>query len=179
MSLLAAEPSGIHMPHSEYYIRRVRIGLHDPILTPLHEAGYNIEKEIAGGTESASLQRVVEFPIKEEYFSQSKDDVSVWQQVKLTALMQKYWADNAVSVTVTYKKDEQKDIPRIMEHFERDLKSISFLPLMDHGFAQAPLETITKEQYEEMTKNLKSVDFTDLKNDAIGVKYCDQEVCEL
>ena len=179
VSLLAAEPSGIHMPHSEYYIRRVRIGLHDPILVPLYEAGYHIEKEVAGGKESASLQRVVSFPMREEYFSQSKDDVSVWQQVKLTALMQKYWADNAVSVTVTYQKHEQEEIPRIMEYFERELKSISFLPLLGHGFIQAPLQTITKEQYEGMVRDLKPVDFTDLKLDAIGTKYCDQEECEI
>ena len=123
-------------------MRRVRIGIFDPILKCLDEAGYLIEDEIYGGEESKKLQKVVSFPIHEKYFDQSKDDVSVWQQVKLSALMQRYWADNSVSITATYKPEEEKDIPKVVEFFERELKTISFLPVSEHGFELAPYEKI-------------------------------------
>ena len=180
ISIVAGTGSpGVHAPHSEYYLRRVRIGVFDPILGRLDDAGYKIEDEIYGGEESKKLQKVVSFPIKEEHFEQSKKDLTMWQQLKLVSLMQRYWSSNAVSVTVTYKPEEEKDIPRALEYFERDLKTVSFLPLTEHGFELAPYEEITKEQYEEATKNLKIVNFNNLANpnDAIGTKYCDAEGC--
>ena len=181
VSILSGVSSGMHAQHAEYYIRRVRIGFNDPVLEVIKEAGYLIEDDVYGGEDSIGLQKVVSFPTKEGFFDQKKDDLTIWQQVKLVALLQRYWADNSVSVTCTYKKDEEKEIPRVLEYFERELKSISFLPLTDHFFALAPLETISKEKYEEMNKDLKPINFSKLSNanDAVGSKFCDTEQCEI
>ena len=37
------------------------------------------------------------------------------------------------------------------------------LPYDGHTYKQAPFENITKEQYEEMVKNLHSIDLTQVK----------------
>ena len=39
----------------------------------------------------------------------------------------------------------KKFIPTVLESYEDNLKAISFLPL-EHGYEQAPYESITKEQ---------------------------------
>ena len=179
VSLLAGVPPGVHYPHSQFYIRRMKIGIFDPILKALTDAGYEVEDDYYGGKDSASLQKVVSFPVKEEQFSQGKDDVSIWQQVKLVSLMQRYWSDNSVSVTVTFNKEEEKEIVNVLEFFERDLKTISFLPLLDHNFPQAPYETITEEKYNEMASKIKVPDFSELILDGVGSKFCDAESCEI
>jgi adenosylcobalamin-dependent ribonucleoside-triphosphate reductase len=176
ISLLAGEPPGIHYPHSEYYIRRIRVGTTSPLVESARQAGYKIEPAV--GQEANTV--CIEFPIKEEFFVRSKDDVSIWEQVANAVAYQRYWADNQVSVTVTFKPVEKEDIQHILELYEDSLKGISFLPIEEHGYVQAPYETITKEQYLEMSKDLKPIVFDDAsEGDAVAPKYCDSDSCEL
>ena len=175
VSLLAGEPPGIHYPHSKYYIRRVRVGIHSPLVAVLREAGYKIEPCL--GQEETTV--VVEFPIKEEFFTRGKEDVSIWEQVANAVNYQKYWADNMVSITVTFKEHERDDIKHVLEMFEDSLKSISFLPLTDHKYDQAPYEAITYTKYTEMTKGLQAVDFNSVAEQGSAPKGCDSDVCEV
>ena len=160
VSLLAGATPGIHYPHSQYYIRRVRIAANSSLLEPLKKAGYRMEQD-AYGTGSI----VVEFPVKEEHCTRAKTDVSMWEQLELAAQLQHYWADNQVSVTVTFPHKYYFDGPdgltmhedyeatgaeiaKALELYETRLKGVSFLPLQDHSYVQAPYETITEDEYE-------------------------------
>lgn len=123
---------------------------------------------------------VVYFPVKENNFTKGKNEQSVWEQTENAAKMQYYWSDNAVSVTVTFKKNEEKEILPILESYESRLKTVSFLPLDDHGYAQAPYITITKEKYEEAIKDIKEFRIQDISNeDRKQDKYCDGETCQI
>ena len=51
---------------------------------------------------------VVEFPVHEEHFTSRKEDVSVWKQVADVINIQSKWADNAASVTITFKEEEKQ-----------------------------------------------------------------------
>lgn len=175
ISLLPGEPPGIHYPHSQFYIRRVRIGVHSPLLLAAKEAGLHIEPAV--GQEDSTM--VVSFPVKEEFFVRGKSDVSIWEQVSNAVAYQKYWADNQVSITVTFNKHEEPDVQHTLELFEDQLKGISFLPISEHGYQQAPYETITEEQYLAMTTNLKPIQLDDC-GEAEVPKFCDGSgACEL
>ena len=174
ISLLAGEPPGIHYPHSEYYIRRIRVGTTSPLVEAARLAGYKIEPAV--GQEDNTV--CIEFPIHEEYFVRSKDDVSIWEQVANAVAYQRYWADNQVSVTVTFKPDEKEDIQHVLELYEDSLKGISFLPIEEHGYVQAPYETITAEQYLDMSKHLQPIVFNDT-DDVIAPKFCDGDACTI
>ena len=47
----------------------------------------------------------VEFPVHEPYFQKGKRSVSMWEQLETAAQYQHYWADNSVSITVTWSTD--------------------------------------------------------------------------
>jgi adenosylcobalamin-dependent ribonucleoside-triphosphate reductase len=174
VSLLPGEPPGIHYPHSEYYIRRIRISAGSPLVTNLREAGYRIEPCV--GQEESTV--VVEFPVREENFEKCKSDATIWEQVANAVMYQKFWADNQLSITVTFKKEEERDIQSVLEHFEDQLKGISFLPLSEHGYEQAPYEEITAKEFDEMTRDLQEVKFTDL-GESLMPKFCDGDSCEV
>jgi ribonucleoside-triphosphate reductase (thioredoxin) len=140
VSLLPGVTPGIHYPHAEYYYRTIRIDKTSPLIDPIRRAGYRIEESVYGDN-----TWVVYFPVHQENFERSKDDVSVWEQMENVAQMQYYWADNQVSATITFTPEEANDIPKILELYEPRLKSISFLPLTDHNYAQAPYQTITRK----------------------------------
>jgi hypothetical protein len=152
VSLLPGVTPGIHFPHSEWYLRRIRFNKDHPLVAILIKHRYHVEKD------AYSPNTVVaEFPIHEEMFDRSKDEVSMWEQLELAAQMQQYWADNQVSVTVTFKPEEAKDIKYALELYEVRLKGVSFLPLSDHGYVQPPYEAITQEKYEGLIADVTPV----------------------
>ena len=107
-------------------------------------------------------------------------DVSMWEQVALATYLQEYWADNQVSCTVTFKPEEAKDIEHVLNYNQYKIKGISFLPKTEQGaYAQMPYESITKEVFEELNKNVKPIDFTNISQDAIIEKYCDGDSCTI
>jgi intein/homing endonuclease len=174
VSLLPGVTPGIHYPHSEYYIRRIRISKNSDLIEPIKSAGYYIEDD-----SYSPNTIVVEFPVHEQLFERSKDDVSIWEQAENAADYQKYWSDNQVSITITFKQNEVNQIKHVLECFEDKLKSVSFLPIKEHGYKQAPYESITKEKFDEMVSKLKPLDLDKTKDRAIGSKFCDSESCEI
>lgn len=175
ISLLPGEPPGIHYPHSEYYIRRIRVGVHSPLWKAALAAGYKVEPAV--GQEESTM--VVEFPVKEEFFRRAKNDVSIWEQVANAVAYQRFWADNQVSITVTFSKEEEDDIKHTLELYEDALKGISFLPLSDHGYVQAPYESISEETYLATIKNLSVINLASVNEQSEAPRFCDGDTCVL
>jgi adenosylcobalamin-dependent ribonucleoside-triphosphate reductase len=179
VSLLAGSTPGIHYPENTYYIRRMRLSKHSDLIAPLKESGYHIEP--CYGSEDSTL--VVEIPIKVGDGIRTVRDVSIWEQTALAAFMQKYWADNQVSCTVTFKKEEGDQIKYVLDLYQYQLKGISFLPLLDSGttaYRQMPYEAISSETYEQRIKDLKPLKLRGIKNEEADVeKFCSNDVCEI
>lgn len=174
ISLLVGATPGIHFPHSKYYIRRVRIQNSSPLLEILKSAGYHTESDLySPNTE------VVSFPVCEENFDRDKSEISMWEQLELAAQLQQYWADNQVSITVTFKPEEAKDIKYALELYETRLKGVSFLPIENHGYQQAPYETISENKYLEMIKDISSLSQNIQSQNEVQERFCDGDVCTL
>lgn len=174
VSLLPGVTPGIHYPHSQFYWRTIRLDKTSALIEPIKKAGYRLEKSLYGDN-----TLIAYFPVNEKYFLRSKKDVSVWEQVENVAQMQHYWADNQVSATITFNAEEAKDIPYILELYESRLKSISFLPLRDHSYLQAPYQEITPEAYEQAVAKLKPLNFHAMNTDEAQDLYCDGDKCEI
>jgi hypothetical protein len=173
VSLLAESTPGIHYDHSEYYVRNVRLRDNSPFVEACIEAGYKVDKCLY-----TPDTMVISFPIKAKNFSKSKSDVTIWEQFANAAFMQKYWSDNQVSITVSFAKDEKKDIVSCLEIYEDQLKSISLLPRDTNAYAQSPYIEITKEEYEDMTRHLCKIDFERSVHEETE-KFCDGDSCVL
>ena len=174
-SLLPGVTPGIHYEHAEYYFRTVRIAAHSPLVEEYRSAGYRVEADVY---DKSGRTSVIYFPIKAQLFERGKTDVTIWEQMENAAKMQKYWSDNSVSITVSFKPEEGDDIQRVLELYESRLKTVSFLPLNDHGYEQAPYITITKDAYEVAAGELRSTSFTGIGHDVDATpKYCDGDSC--
>lgn len=173
VSLLPGVTPGVHFPHSQYYIRRIRFSTTSPLVADLIAAGYKVEEDVYSPN-----TMVVEFPVEEEFFDRCKDDVSMWEQLELAAAMQHYWADNAVSVTVTFNKQEAQHIAHALELYETRLKGVSFLPISESGYVQAPYETISKEEYLARKAVITELKVTGLTHDTTEA-FCDGGLCSL
>mgnify|MGYP003640252089 FL=1 len=101
----------------------------------------------------------------------------MWEQLEIAAQYQHYWADNSVSVTVTFKPEEAPQIKSALEMYESRLKAVSFLRYEETGYEQAPYESITKEQFEEMSAKVTPLQRIKTETGGSGVKFCTNDGC--
>ena len=83
-------------------------------------------------------------------------DVSMWEQLGLAALLQRHWADNQVSCTVTFDPEtEARDIARALDLFQFQLKGVSFLPRMPlQAYPQLPYQAVSEAEYRAAVARL-------------------------
>jgi ribonucleoside-triphosphate reductase len=63
----------------------------------------------------------------------------MWEQLSLAALLQRHWADNQVSCTVTFDpKTEAAQLEHALNYFQYQLKGVSFLPRAEKGTSPGP-----------------------------------------
>lgn len=156
LSLLAGATPGVHPAYSQYYIRRVRMASADKLTNICREAGYRVEyvKNFDGSEDHGTV--VVEFPCRTPDGAILAKDMDVIKQLEMVVRLQSEWSDNAVSVTAYYDPYELPTLKKwLKENYDKKLKSVSFLLRSSHGFAQAPYEEITQEQYEKMSAKIK------------------------
>jgi hypothetical protein len=174
VSLVAGATPGIHHPEAATYWRRVRIAKDSILVKILNDAGYHIEPSVSDPDRTV----VVRFAVCDERV-RPVEDVTIWEQMANAADYQRYWADNQVSCTVKFKYSERAEIERVLEAYEDQIKGISFLPHMGHGYAQAPYEPCTPEEVMEYNSKIKQTDYSDYITEAIGSTYCDNDTCAM
>lgn len=178
VSLLAGATPGIHHPESRFYIRRMRLSKYSELVEPLRKSNYIVEP----ASEDPENTVVVEIPVDVGEGIRTVKELSMWEQATLAAFMQKYWADNQVSCTITFDPEKEgHQIKHLLDYFQYQLKGISFLPRKEKGaYKQMPYETIDEETYKTMSKKLKPIKFEKIKNEVIDVeKFCSNDSCEL
>jgi len=158
LSLLPGVTPGIHPGYARFYIRRVRFGASDPLVDACRKRGYKVQWDIGIDGREDHTRYVVDFPCTSPDDAVLAANMTAVDQLEWVKKMQTVWADNAVSVTVYYRKEE---LPAIQEwlskNYDKGVKSVSFLLHSDHNFPLPPYEEITEDQYEKL---LSKVDFT-------------------
>jgi len=174
VSLLCGATPGIHYAHSEFYIRRVTLQKNSPLVTAAKDAGYPVETSVY----SPETSVVVEFPVREKFFKKGKNDITIYEQFMNASDMQRWWADNQVSITVTFSKEEKDDILPCLQFFEDKLKSVSLLPISEHGYQQAPYEEISEEEFHRRASQVNALILGGNTHE-VDDKFCDGDTCVL
>lgn len=180
VSLLAGATPGMHYPESRFYIRRMRLSAASELVQPLIDAGYPVEPVKDGDAKTL----VVEFPIDVGAGVRVQSTVSMWEQLSLAAFLQRHWADNQVSCTVTFDPaSEGPQLAPALDYFQYQLKGISFLPKLELGaYAQMPYEAITEAEYNRRFASLKPLEFADAQvrlEEANPERFCDSDICSV
>jgi adenosylcobalamin-dependent ribonucleoside-triphosphate reductase len=174
VSLLAGATPGMHWPESKHYIRRMRLSAISDLVPAFVSAGYDVEP-----AKSDTSSVVVSIPVEIEDNIRTISQVSIWEQFAMAAFMQKYWADNQVSCTVTFDPThEASQIAPALNYYQYQLKGISLLPRIDYGaYPQMPYEAINQETYQEMLSKIKPIVFGTTKEEATSERFCDGDAC--
>lgn len=98
---LVGRSSGISHPTFKYIIRRVRVGEQEPMAQFLMSQGVPWEKAVH---EPNTL--IFEFPLMQGP-ARPATEVSVWEQAMNIIMIQREWADNAVSNTLYFRPSKE------------------------------------------------------------------------
>lgn len=184
ISNLPGVSSGIHFAHANYYIRRIRISVNDPLYKMIEAQGsYPIYNEIGQTDENCSI-KVIEFPIKAPE-GRTKYDVGAIEQLELYRISMENWSDHNTSITVHVREHEWDEVTQwLYDNFDK-VVGITFLPLMEETYPLLPYECTTKEDYEERIKRVKPIDYevlakydNDEEHDILD-QECEKGVCPI
>ena len=149
VSQLVDSASGIHARFSDYYIRRVRNDLKDPVTAFLVEAGVPWEQDVMN-PETV----VFSFPMKAPDGAVTVDEQTALSQLELWEVYQDSWCEHKPSVTVYYSDDEFLSIGQWIWDKLDKCSGVSLLPRTDHVYQQAPYEAIDRDAYEALCKDM-------------------------
>jgi ribonucleoside-triphosphate reductase len=188
-SLTLGTSSGIHAWHSDYYIRRVRVGKNEAIYNYLQTNHPElVEDEYFRPHDTA----VIGIPQKspEGSILRNESPIQLLERVKK---VQQEWikpghrsGSNAhnVSATVSIREHEWPAVGEWMWENKDAYNGLSVLPYDGGTYIQAPFEDCTKEKYEELMGTLKDVDLSkiveiDDNTDLSGEVACAGGACEV
>jgi ribonucleoside-diphosphate reductase alpha chain/ribonucleoside-triphosphate reductase len=179
--LLDVRGEGIHPGFSRYMIQTIRFAANDATVPKLREAGHHMEPVVRFDGTLDHNTLVVDFYVRTpDELPVADEGFDTWKQLEAVKMAQKHWADQSISVTVYYRKNEIQLIKDWLRDNLKEIKTISFLCHNDHGFIQAPKQKITEEQYNELSKNIKDLEIDDISSGAeLGDLECAGGACPI
>lgn len=161
VSQLTDSASGLHPRYSDYYIRRVRNDVKDPLTDFLKEQGVPFEVDKMNPSTA-----VFSFPQKAPDTAVLRNDMAAIEQMEHWKMMQDYWCEHKPSITVYYRDSEFLALGQwVWDNFD-SISGVAFLPHSDHTYEQAPYEECTKEVYEAMKASIPDIDWTKFVEEA-------------
>ena len=159
VSQLVDAASGIHPRWSPYYLRSVRADNKDPQTVFMKEVGIPNEPDVT----KPDSTTVFYFPQKSPDGALTRRGLTAIEHLEIWKNIQEHWCEHKPSITVNVKEDEWLDVGAwVYKNFDV-LSGVSFLPMDEHTYKQAPYQEITEAEYNEwMDRMPKSINWADL-----------------
>ena len=171
-SLLTGASSGWHPPKAQRFIRRITLGVNDPLVPALIEHGYSVIPAQSARDNDGNLLDDISDPRVQEVLVEIPTEVSwanlpgcdtfdlaklpVEAQYGLYMQVQNYYTDHNTSATIELREDEVPVLSKLIhESIENDEGYISaaLLARFDVSggtFPRLPFEPISKERYDDL-----------------------------
>lgn len=182
--------SGIHPVFAPYYYRRIRVVSDMGIV----KAFEKYAPELIEDDKFSANTKVISIPIHFKGNCIYNKNFDFRKQFAIANFFQENWVlpgsligkdPHNVSTTVYYKNVENEEFFEEMYWYLKNttLRAISFLPVSEHKYEQAPFEEISGEEYERASliiSKITQLDYEDSKY--IPLDYgqaCTSDKCEL
>ena len=171
-SLLTGASSGWHPPKAQRFIRRITLGVNDPLVPTLLESGYSVIPAQSARDDEGNLLDDISDPRVAEVLVEIPTEVSwanipgcdqfdlaqlpVESQYKFYMQVQQYYTDHNTSATLELREEEIPTLAKLIhDDIENEGGYISAALLarfdVDGGtFPRLPFEPISKEKYDNL-----------------------------
>jgi ribonucleoside-diphosphate reductase alpha chain len=181
-SLVLGTSSGIHAWHSDYYIRRVRVGKNEPIYGYLLDNHPElVEDEYFNAHDTAVISVPQKAPdgaiLRTESARQLLKRVKQVSEEWVFAGYRKGPNNHNVSATISVKDAEWSDVGEWMWENRDSYTGLSVLPYNGGTYKQAPFEDCSKETYEVLFETLKNIDLTKIREENDNTNLTSEPAC--
>jgi ribonucleoside-triphosphate reductase len=181
-SLTLGTSSGIHAWHSDYYIRRLRVGKNEPIYRHLSDHHPElIEDEYF----SPHTTAVITVPQRSPHAAILRTE-STLQLLKRIKYVTDEWVrpgfrkgqnTHNISATLSIRDAEWTDTGEWMWENRNSYNGLSVLPYDGGTYTQAPFEDCSKEKYEVMLASLARINLTDIEENDDNTNLKGEAAC--
>ena len=182
-SLVLGCSSGVHAWHSEYYIRRLRVGKDEAIYKYLAE---KMPQLVEDCFEKPHLQAVISIPQKANEGATKREDESAISLLERVKKLNEQWikpghhkGENThnVSTTVSLKGDEWSKVGEWMWQNRECYNGIAVLPYWGGTYKQAPFEECDQETYDKLNRYAKRIDLTEVRESDDNTEHTQEIAC--
>lgn len=168
-SLVVGSSSGVHPWHSEYYIRRVRVGKAEPLYKYFSAVNPSMLEDDVLLKDTAILR----FPIKapEGSATRTESSLEMLERIKklnvdwITPGHRKGVNKHNVSATLSVRENEWDLVRDWMWENREFYNGLAVLPFDGGSYVQMPYEECTKEEYEAALAAINPIDLTEIIED--------------
>jgi ribonucleoside-diphosphate reductase alpha chain len=173
-SQLTDSASGLHARHSQYYIRRVRGDVKDPLTQLMIDQGIPTEPCVMQPGSTV----VFSFAKKAPEGALLREDLGAIQHLKLWLAYQRYYCEHKPSVTISVTEKEWPAVGAFVWEYFDEMSGVSFLPLDGGSYRQAPYEECTEEEYMALLAKIPTnIDWDSLIEHEDNAKGSQQLAC--
>ncbi len=161
-SLTLGTSSGVHAWHDRYYIRRLRVGKSETIYSYLADNHPELVEDEYFRPHDTAIISVPQTAPRGSIL-RSESAIQMLERVQRISPGHKKGANtHNVSATVSIKEKEWDEVGEWMWENRNSYNGLSVLPYdnKEHTYVQAPFESCTKQEYEELLQALKKLDLT-------------------
>lgn len=156
-SVLYNSAPGVHGRFAPFYIRRMRVQYGTPVANFAIAQGIPAEPAFGETWENCKTV-VLSFPVKSPDGAVIQRERGAIEQLDSWLKFKKFYTETNPSVTINYRQEELEDIAQWLHKHQDYAIGLSFLPIDDHTYQQAPYEEITEEEYNSLSKIFDDVD---------------------
>jgi ribonucleoside-diphosphate reductase alpha chain len=188
-SIVLGCSSGVHPWHSEYYLRRMKVGKNEAIYTYLIINNPELLEDSLSNSKEAYVCIPIAAP-KGAITRVSESAISFLGRIKL--LHEKWikpghiYGENThnVSATVNMKQHEWKMVGEWLWENQNHYNGLSFLPENLGSYKQTPYEDIDEVTYLDLSRGLKGIDVANIveisdNTNLVGELACGAGGCEI
>jgi len=181
-SIVLGCSSGVHAWHSEYYIRRMRVGKSEALYTYLYINHPDLLEDSVYDSREAYVSVPIAAP-KKALTRGSESAISFLERVKL--LHEKWikpghiYGENThnVSATVTMKQNEWGMVGEWLWENQNHYNGLSFMPEDLGSYEQTPFEEIDEAKYLELSKSLKGINVANIVETSDNTNLAGEAAC--
>ena len=186
LSKIMDTTEGVHKPLGKYIFNNVNFSKHDPLISVLRNANYNVFDH---PTDPEGI--LATFPVSYsdvEFDKENGKDVNLEtaiEQLERYKLIQNNWCQQNVSATISYSAEEVDNIVDWLYNNWDQYVGVSFIyradptkTAKDLGYLYLPQEVVTKEEYDKYVERLLPINlegtntFEEIKDEECATGAC-------
>ena len=130
----------------------------DPLTAYMKDLEWHWEPDVTNPSNTV----VFSFPIKSPKGSITRNDRSAIFQLETWKTYQEHWCQHKPSITITVREEEWLEVGSlVLKNFDV-MSGVSFLPLSDHNYKQAPYEDCDKKTFKELGSMISEAHWEEL-----------------